>query len=53
MMKKTYLAPEAESIRFLTQDTMGPSALTTPGENSAPAVSGKEDVTEILPFNLF
>lgn len=52
-MKKTYFAPEAESIRFLTQDTMGPSALTTPGGNSAPDGNGKEDVTELLPFNIF
>lgn len=53
MMKKTYLAPEAESIRFLTQELMGPSNLTTPGDNSAPVGGEKEDVTDMLPFKIF
>ena len=52
-MKKTYFAPEAQKIRFLTQELMGPSQLVQPGNNSVKPGTGNEDVTELLPFKIF
>ena len=47
-MKKTYFTPEAELFRFQTEELMGPSDLTQPGQGSSS--SGDDDTTTILPF---
>lgn len=50
-MKKEYVAPEAEKIRFLTDSLMGPSYVLNPEGGSD---GGDDDATEFLPVvNLF
>lgn len=47
-MKKTYVAPEAEEIRFLTQELMGPSFVVQPDDDTS--YGGDGDTTQFVPL---